>query len=48
MGYLIDYNKDQSAFVTDVFDLQKYERETYDKLADMVMSNRYKDIVWRD
>ena len=48
MGYLIDYNKDQSAFVTDVFDLQKYERETYDKLTDMVMSNRYKDIVWRD
>ena len=46
--YLIDYNKDQSAFVTDVFDLQKYERETYDKLTDMVMSNRYKDIVWRD
>lgn len=46
--YLIDYNKQQEAFVTNVFDLQKYERETYEKINYIVENSLHKNIVWRD
>ena len=46
--YLIDYSKQEEAFITNVFDLQKYERETYEKINHIVENNIYKNIIWRD
>ena len=45
--YLIDYSKQEEAFITNVFDLQKYERETYEKINHIVENNIYKNIIWR-
>ena len=45
--FLIDYNKDEKNYIGNVFDLQKYERETYDKVNYIVENSIYKDIVWR-
>lgn len=46
--YLIDYNKQENSFITNVFDLQKYERETYEKTKYILENNIYKEIIWRD
>lgn len=45
--FLIDYNKKEKSYITNVFDLQKHERETYDKVNYIVENSIHKDIIWR-
>lgn len=45
--FLIDYNKSEKASISNVFDLQKYEKETFDKINYIIENNIHKSIVWR-
>lgn len=45
--YLIDYTKQERKFITNVFDLQVHERETYEKINYITENNIYKNIIWR-
>lgn len=45
--FLIDYNKNEKVYISNVFDLQKYERETYEKINYMIENSIYKNIIWR-
>lgn len=45
--YLIDYNAFEGNRISDVFDLQKYEREVYDKTNYIIENTINKNIIWR-
>lgn len=45
--YLIDYSTLEGNRISNVFDLQKYEREVYDKTNYIIENTINKNIIWR-